>query len=166
MTEQAPSFDFSAVDRFTTGTVGPKGQRIFYIQAQEGPTVVSLKIEKQQVHALAEYLDTMMDDLPAPEGELPVDLELNDPLIAEWAVGSMGAAYSASQNCVVLWAEQMFVDEDEDVVSPATARFQISLAQAVAFVHRARRVVGDGRPPCRFCGAPVSNDGEWCACSN
>ena len=40
------SFDLPEPDRFTTGTVGPPGQRVFFIQASEGGHVVTLRIEK------------------------------------------------------------------------------------------------------------------------
>ena len=50
------SFDFEAPDHFTTGTVGPSGQRVFDLQAREARQIVTLKVEKEQVRALAEYL--------------------------------------------------------------------------------------------------------------
>ena len=51
-----PSFNMEFVDAFTVGTVGPKGQRVFYIQARGEGELVSLKAEKQQVATLAQYL--------------------------------------------------------------------------------------------------------------
>ena len=163
----SPSFEITDVTRFTTGTVGPKGQRTFYLQVEGPGELVSLKLEKQQVQALAEYLDTMMTDLPSarPE-ELPVDLELADPVIAEWIVASMGVAYSEAEAAIILWAEELVRDEDDESVTPATGRFQVSLAQAEAFVHRARKIIGDGRPPCDFCGTPLNDDSGWCPCHN
>jgi len=51
------SFDLPSPDAFTTGTVGPAGQRVFYLQARDGELVVTVRCEKQQVAALADYLD-------------------------------------------------------------------------------------------------------------
>ena len=48
----------------------------------------------------------------------------------------------------------------------ATARFHITRGQVAGFVARARQVVAAGRPPCRYCGAPLNDDGTWCPCSN
>ncbi|HEX7097326.1 MAG TPA: DUF3090 family protein, partial [Acidimicrobiales bacterium] len=59
------SFDLQEPDHFTTGAIGPKGQRVFYLQAREGDLVVTLKVEKQQVGALADYLERMLEDLPS-----------------------------------------------------------------------------------------------------
>ena len=57
------SFDFREPDRFTAGTVGEPGRRVFYLQAAEGPAVASLRLEKQQVTALADYLERVLADL-------------------------------------------------------------------------------------------------------
>lgn len=166
MTESR-SFEMTDVTRFTTGTVGPKGQRTFYLQVANNDQNLSLKLEKQQVHALAEYLDTMMVDLPSPLAEeMPFDLELADPVVSEWVVASMGVAYSESQGAIILWAEELVDEEDPEMIAPATARVQVSLAQAEAFVHRARKVIGAGRPPCDFCGTAVNDDTGWCPCLN
>ena len=51
------SFDFDEIDFLTVGTLGPKGQRVFYLQCRASGELGSFKLEKQQVAALAEYLD-------------------------------------------------------------------------------------------------------------
>ena len=90
----ADSYDFDDVDLFTVGTLGPKGERVFYLQCAAEGSVVSLKLEKQQVAALAEFLDRVLDDLPDAEpGEPPEDLALHEPVVAAWTVGSLGVAY-------------------------------------------------------------------------
>ena len=74
----ADSYDFESPDFFTTGTVGTPGRRVFYLQARQNGRVVSLKLEKEQVGALAEYLAKLLADLPAP-GQLPQDMALLEP---------------------------------------------------------------------------------------
>lgn len=162
----SPSFDLPEAERFTAGTVGEPGARTFYLQIEGIGLLVSLKLEKQQVAALAEYLDNMLQDMPAPqEPNLPFDLGLVEPIFPEWVVATMGVAYSDAADRVVIWAEEMMAEEEADD-EPATARFQISRAQAIAFVHHARELVRAGRPPCPYCSAPLNDDGSWCACSN
>ena len=46
--------EFDPPDRFVAGTVGPPGQRTFFLQASEGPRVTSVSLEKQQVVVLAD----------------------------------------------------------------------------------------------------------------
>ena len=40
------SFQLDGPDHFTAGAVGPPGQRVFYLQAREADTLVTLKCEK------------------------------------------------------------------------------------------------------------------------
>ena len=90
-----PSFDLPSVDRLTVGTVGPVGQRTFYLQARQAEQLVTLKVEKQQVSALAQFLTGLLADLPAV-GDLPDsnDLELEEPALEEWAVGTLQISYA------------------------------------------------------------------------
>ena len=61
---ERPEIDWDDTDAFTAGTVGPLGRRVFFIQARRAGQVVSLKLEKQQVAGLADFLDGLMGDLP------------------------------------------------------------------------------------------------------
>src|SRR4051812_14094443 len=114
------SFDFDAPDRFTAGTVGPAGQRIFYLQVAGDGLVVSLRLEKQQGAALADYLAGILEDLPAvAPTEVPTDLDLVEPVVAEWVVGSLGVAWEETTDRVMLVAEELVVvadgeDDDEE----------------------------------------------------
>ena len=66
----SPALDLGDLDRFTVGTEGPVGQRVFLLQCHRGSSLLTLKAEKQQVSVLAEYLGRLLADLEAP-GELP-----------------------------------------------------------------------------------------------
>ena len=63
-------YDLSAPDRFTVGAVGPPGQRLFLLQCRQGPILLTLKVEKQQVAVLADYLSQIVRDEKRP-GHLP-----------------------------------------------------------------------------------------------
>ncbi len=163
------SFELDDVDRFTAGTIGPRGQRVFYIQAVAGAEVVSLRLEKQQVLALADYLAGVLDDLPQPSDAAAVESDLIEPVIAEWVVGNIGVAYAESDDRVVLWADELLeADEHDDTpdVDQGTARFRISRPLVAAFILQARELAAAGRPPCPYCGRPLDGDGSWCSCHN
>jgi uncharacterized repeat protein (TIGR03847 family) len=160
-------------DRFVAGTVGPAGERVFYVQAIEDVTVVSLRLEKQQVAALAEYLAGILADLPAPEELVVSDTELVEPVIAEWVVGSLAVAYEESEDRVLIVAEELVAedgDEDEELssldVAPSIARFHVTRSQVAYFVRHAIEVVMAGRPACPLCGRPMDPEGHMCPKTN
>jgi len=159
------SFEFASVDSFTTGTVGPKGERIFFIQAISGSRTISLKLEKQQVSAMAEYLAGLLDDVSELElAEAAVAPDLAGPIEPLWIVGALGAAYDETTEQVVLMAEEA-TEDDEEASSVAT--FRLTLPQTQAFIDRARAVVDAGRPPCPYCARPLDHgDGGFCPCWN
>ena len=107
------SYDFEAPDFFTTGTVGPAGRRVFYLQAREGGRVVTLKLEKEQVGALGEYLAKLLADLPKP-GPLPTDMALLEPVQEAWVVGSLGVAYDESADRILIVAEELTEEAEDD----------------------------------------------------
>jgi uncharacterized repeat protein (TIGR03847 family) len=160
------SFEIANVDAFTTGTVGPKGQRSFYLQAIAGNSTISLKLEKQQVLAMAEHLSQLLEDLPEiSANEWTSAPALVEPIEPIWVVGAMGAMYDASTDNVVIMAEE--ATEDPDTDDAAVATFRLGRGQTLAFIERANEVVEAGRPPCPWCARPL-NHGEdgFCPCWN
>ena len=149
---------------FTAGTVGPPGQRVFYLQAQGDGVVVTLKCEKQQVGALADYLAGLLADLPTVELEaVPTLLDLVEPIVPEWSVGTLAVAWDDTNDRMVLVAEELLSEEEQETATEvARARFLLTRAQVAAFVDRARELVAGGRPPCPLCGGPLDPEGHAC----
>lgn len=165
------SYDFRELEFLTVGTLGPKGQREFYLQARAEGELVSLKLEKQQVAALADYLDQVLRDLPEPTGiddPAAEDLGLREPVVAAFTVGSLGIAYAEETDRLIVMAEAIPEggEEDEDAAVPH-ARFTVSRAQVAGLIDRARELVASGRPPCAYCGRPLEpRNRDWCPCQN
>jgi uncharacterized repeat protein (TIGR03847 family) len=164
------SFDLPELDRFTAGTVGPPGQRVFFLQASGEGHVVTLRLEKAQVAALAEYLASVLADLPTPDLDaLPDELELVQPVVAEWVVGQIGVVFDEDRDRMVVQAEELLEeDADEPALEPdrGVARFALTRAQVAAFVARAAELVAAGRPPCELCGRPKDPAGHTCIKTN
>ena len=164
-----PSFELPEPKKFTAGTVGEPGQRVFFLQAVADGQLVTLKCEKQQVGALAEHLAALLADLPlpGPEEVVATDVDFVEPSAAAWAVGRMGVAWDEGDDRLVLQCEEIVaVDEDDEPIAdedPATARFRLTRAQVAAFVEVARELVSAGRPPCYLCGRPMDPSGHVCA---
>lgn len=166
------SFELDDLERFTAGTVGPRGERVFYLQAIAGTDVVTLRLEKQQVIALADYLARVLDDLPEPTEFEETTTDLVEPVVADWVVGNIGVAYAESDDRIVLWADELVPDGDDEGEPPVadddqgTARFRVSRSLVAAFIMRARELAAAGRPPCPYCARPLDGDGLWCSCHN
>jgi uncharacterized repeat protein (TIGR03847 family) len=154
------AYDLSA-DRLCVGTVGPVGSRLFLIQCREGDTVLTLKVEKQQVAAMSELLARVVKDQQRP-GHLPDDVELEEPTEPAWAVGTVGVSFDEAEDRVVLVIEEL-VSEGE---VGAIARVSITREQAGAFSIQATRLVESGRPPCPLCGSPLDPSGHECPRTN
>jgi uncharacterized repeat protein (TIGR03847 family) len=181
--------NFDPPERFVAGTVGPPGQRTFFLQARTGPRVTSVALEKQQVSVLAERIDELLDELlraseaagsstiPAVS---PVSLEDNDPLeqpiVEEFRAGTMTLSWDAEDERVVV---EVFPFTEQTVIEPGTPEEEIEEPEpeemlvvrippgaARAFSKRAQAVVSAGREPCPFCGAPLDPSGHLCPRAN
>ena len=171
-----PSFEFPNPDHVTVGTVGEPGARTFYLQVGAAGSIASFKIEKQQAAALAEYLGSVMADLPAPEVEPLPAPELIEPVTSKWTVGGIGIAYDEDADRVLLVVHEVeAVDEGDPEAddldaepddSVAAARISVTRPQVVALIARCTELVEAGRPLCPFCGRPNGPDGHFCPREN
>jgi uncharacterized repeat protein (TIGR03847 family) len=167
-------YAFEPPERFVAGTVGPPGERTFFLQARGGGRLVTVALEKVQVSLLAEKLDELLLEAHRRFGvELPeaspgaADNEpLDTPLDEEFRVGTLGLAYDVDTATVVIEAiavgdEETDEDEDEDV-DRDRLRVRLTPQETRAFIERAKRVLASGRPPCPLCGQPLDPRGHLC----
>jgi uncharacterized repeat protein (TIGR03847 family) len=169
------SFDMSMPVHFTVGTVGLPGQRTFFVQAADESALVTLKVEKTQVAALAQYIAELLADLPpVTDDALPHDVELREPAVAEWVVGTIGVAFDEARDRMVVTFQELApqdLEAEEEGDDPtdedrSLATFTITREQAMAFVRRAAELVASGRPPCTLCGRPLDPEGHVCIKTN
>jgi uncharacterized repeat protein (TIGR03847 family) len=172
---------FDPPERFVAGTVGQPGDRTFFLQARDGPRVVSIVLEKVQVAVLADRLGELLLELerrgvPAAAGAirpvLPDDTEpLDEPINEAFRAGSLTLGWDGDAERVLVEAraqsedgEEIDPDEDddEDEDGPDLLRVRMTADAARSFVTRATRVIGAGRPPCPLCGAPLDPQGHIC----
>lgn len=181
---------FDPPERFVAGTVGEPGARTFFLQARSGARLTSVALEKQQVAALAERVDLLLDEVMAsgstrsvvpaiaPEG-LADNAPLDQPIEEEFRAGTMTLSWDPDDERVVI---EVFPFQEAAVVSPDQLEedlenleepepeevflVRISAAAARAFVQRAEQVIEAGRPSCPFCGGPVDPEGHLCVRAN
>lgn len=160
------TFDLDSVQRITTGAVGPRGQRVFYVQARRGSRLITVTAEKEQVRALADAISRLLDSLAEKNPRLATsddllvtDMSLEEPLDPEFRVGQMGLGYDAERDLVVLLIQGVSEEEEGEA---QTARFSASRPQMRALASHAAQVVAAGRPICGNCGRPIDPAGHFC----
>jgi uncharacterized repeat protein (TIGR03847 family) len=182
--------EFDPPERFVVGTVGEPGSRTFFIQARSGPRMVSVALEKQQVAALAERVDELLDQIldDGSSDQLvpalaPHDLDdqapLEQPIEEEFRAGTMTLSWDPGLSRVVI---EVFPITEETVVVEGDDELEVEVFEepepqevllvritpgaARAFALRAGRVVEAGRPSCPFCGGPMDPAGHLCVRAN
>src|SRR6476661_94587 len=123
-----PVIDFDPPDRFVAGTVGPPGQRTFFLQASEGRRIVSVSLEKAQVSLLADRINDLLDDFAGGAAAESVAAEVEDnapldtPIEDEFRVGSMSLAWDSGRHILILEChdneEPVEVDDEGEIVAP------------------------------------------------
>jgi uncharacterized repeat protein (TIGR03847 family) len=163
--------------RFVAGTVGPPGQRVFFLQAHDGLRTTSAALEKEQVRVLAERLDDMLDLLlrrgassaPIPPLANPDDRDtdpLQAPVEEDFRVAVLRIAWDGDAERVLIEAASEPAEDEDDDLSGEILTVRITGRVARAFVERAESVVAAGRPPCPFCTLPLDPEGHICPRSN
>jgi uncharacterized repeat protein (TIGR03847 family) len=172
---------FDPPERFVAGTVGRPGDRTFFLQARDGPRVVSIVLEKAQVMVLADRLDDLLSELArrgvaaAAEAARALRADdtapLDEPINEAFRAGSLTLGWDGDAERVLVEAraqsedgEEIDPDEDddEDEDGPDLLRVRLTADAARSFVARAARIVASGRPPCPLCGAPLDPQGHIC----
>ena len=124
-----PLYQYDSPDRFVVGTVGPPGERTFFLQAVEGGRITSVVLEKAQVAALAERVGELLEEVRRRFGDAPDLHEVaesdNDPLQRpieeEFRVGTLALAWDAQTRRVIVEAQQLR-GPDESGESPEYKR--------------------------------------------
>ncbi len=179
-----PVHDFDPPDRFVVGTVGPPGQRTFFLQASGGRRLVSVSCEKEQISVLSDRVKDLIDQF-APAIALDTvagdTAPLSTPIEDEFRVATLSLAWDPERSVVVIEAFDADVpdagaEDDaaadvpdtfiESMEARTAVRVVLSPAQAHGFVTRAHALLSAGRPPCPFCGGPLDANGHVCPRAN
>jgi uncharacterized repeat protein (TIGR03847 family) len=164
--------DFNPVSRITVGTVGPPGQRVFLLQASQGVSMITLKIEKEQVRILSSSIVELLEELDEKyprnfskvDEPLSSDLMLQEPFEPAFVIGQIGLGYDQEQDFVVLVTQEIQFEGAEG--EPATTRFWGTRPQMKIFSEHALEIIDQGRPLCPLCESPIDPDGHFCPKSN
>lgn len=178
-------FEFDPPERFVAGTVGPPGQRTFFLQARSGRRLVSVSCEKEQLGILADRLLDVLDERAGAAGSDAAataysdDAPLDTPIEDEFRVTTLSLGWDSERAVVLIEALRdaepapLADGDDEETAAVAeelpplgVVRVTLPPAQARAFARRARALISAGRPPCPFCGGPLDPTGHVCPRAN
>ena len=180
---------FDPPERFVAAPSASPARAPSSCRPAPAPRLVSVALEKQQVAALAERIDELLDEVMTSAAATrrsipavaPLDLDDDDPLEQpieeEFRAGTMTLSWDPDDERVVI---EVFPFTEAAVVSPDAGSTRTSRspsptrsswsgstpAAARAFVERAAQVIGAGRPDCPFCGSPIDPDGHLCVRAN
>ncbi len=167
--------EFNPPERFIVGTVGPPGQRTFFLQASDGTRRVQISLEKLHAQVLAERIGELLDQVAGLEATVAAAAEaadnapLDTPISEDFRISALALSWDEESHVVVIEAHDHDPDEIDDGDDTAllnTLRVALPPAQARAFARRCETVVRAGRPPCPFCGGSVDADGHICPRAN
>lgn len=182
-----PQHVFDPPERCVAGSVGPPGQRTFFLQASGGGRVVTASLEKEQVRLLGESLAELLDEVAGEEGsedaaqayldKAPLDTPIED----DFRVQRLSVAWEGDRRRVVLEAHdrpdpeslaELVADDEDDADLPWSGMPPQSLVvvlppgPARAFALRCTAAIEGGRPSCPFCGQPLDPAGHICPRAN
>ena len=160
------SIDLDPVDGIGVGTIGPPGQRQFFLRASTENETIVLYCEKFHVQGLIVRIRQLLEAQGFGSPPESVQLPPADPGDAEWTIGQLGLGYHENRRLFVIVARQAPATEDDDPTGLATARFWATPEQVMAFTRQAETVLTAGRPTCPYCGLPIDPGGHPCPAGN
>lgn len=183
--------EFDPPERFIADTVGPPGERTFFLQARGNGRLMSVSLEKEQVSVLGQRIAELLEQVAAEETHPDAVAAVDDvnpmetPIEDEFRVQSLSLAWDAGRRRVIIEAYERAVPEEieelaeeadlpeltealaEEELGPGQVmRVVLEPARARAFAARCARVVAAGRRTCPFCGQPLDPGGHVCPRAN
>ncbi|MEW5717435.1 MAG: DUF3090 family protein [Chloroflexota bacterium] len=156
-------YDLNPVSHITVGAIGEPGKRTFFIQGQQGASIVTLVSEKEQIVALSRGIDEIVERLGV--GGQPVsmseeEMELAEPVDPIFRIGQLGLGYDQASKLLVLVAYELPEEENPAMIN--VVRFWATAEQMRKLARHAAVIVAAGRPLCVLCGRPIDPEGHFC----
>lgn len=170
-------------ERCVAGSVGPPGQRTFFVQATDGARRTTVSLEKEQVRLLGTSLVQLIDEVAPREGSEEAaaayldNAPLDAPFDDDFRVQRLSIAWQAERERVVIEAydrpdieDLMGLDPEGDYpwdgLPPQSLAIVLDAPRARAFASRCTASLEGGRPGCPFCGQPLDPSGHICPRAN
>ena len=164
-------------ERFVVGTVGPPGNRTFFLQARSAGSLTTVSVEKVHIQAIADRISDLLESTAAAPMVPPAmdNDPLDTPFEDEFRVTTMSLAWDPERARVVIECHDRDPDDEDEMEQARAAglpeqtqsmRVSLPAPMAAEFVRRSKALVSAGRPPCPFCGGPLDPEGHICPRAN
>ncbi|HKJ12520.1 MAG TPA: DUF3090 domain-containing protein [Ornithinimicrobium sp.] len=180
-----PAIEFDPPERFIADSVGPAGQRTFFLQAVQGTQVMTVSLEKEQVRLLGEGVAQLLDEMAGDEASSePTVVDtgaLHTPIEEDFRARQLTLAWNETRRLVVIEAtDRETEDEDgdesstgpdpdpdpQDPIGSQSVIVRLPVGMARGFAERCEAAMSGGRPNCPFCGGPLDPGGHICPRAN
>jgi len=152
--------NLNPVDFITVGTIGPKGRRVFHLQAGHEGKLISFTIEKEQARALSQAINEFIEeldkrlDVQTQVQMTSLDMELREPIEPLFRFPRLALAYDEAESMVIVIAQENVAltdsetddDEDDEEDAGRIVRMWCSREQIYALSIQAMEMVEAGRP--------------------
>lgn len=163
--------DFGLVSRMQADAVGKPGQRAFRVLVEAERGSACLRVERQQLEALAMLIEQLLTGWPAIQvqssaGPGPESVTAASGFPAspdvDFRVGQLALGYDERNSLYVLLAHNV---ESESSEAPDFT-VQVTRAQLRALTDTIPPLLAGGRPRCPTCDKPLDNEPHHCERSN
>ena len=151
---------------FEAEAIGLPGQRTFRLRLVTAQGAASLRLEKEQVRALATAVEQVLAQHRRPDSDRarPAPPPLRDfPLhpTLDFHIGRLALGYDAGADLLALYV----TDADAPDPERPTLRTTFTRDQARLFTVQSEAAVASGRPTCPLCKEPL-DDEHFCPPAN
>ena len=105
--------EFDPPERFALGTVGPPGQRTFFLQANDGSRRVQVSLEKLHAQILAERIGELLDQVGGAAATVAAAVKaadnapLDTPIYEDFRVSALALSWDDERQVVVIEQRQV-----------------------------------------------------------
>lgn len=160
--------DFGPVIYVSAEAIGQPGQRRFRLRAMnEAGETAALWLEKEQLSALGDAIDTVLKDEGYAYQRLPLDDAEAEPVLpldalVELQIVQLSMGVNTEGGRIVLIAADGPAGADETL----GVTMEFDYRRGFELRRQISDVVAAGRPPCPLCTAPMDPAGHVCVRTN
>lgn len=157
-----------SLEHVSAEALGQPGQRRFRLHALAADgTAASLWLEKEQLSALGDAIETVLGELEYRYNPLPPDDAGPPPVFPldsdiEFRVGQLSMGVNRESERIVLVSTEAAAEDDD----PEAVSMEFDYRRGHELRDQITTVVSAGRPPCPLCSGPLDPQGHVCPRQN